>query len=86
LDLNPLLAEMNENNNYNKEEGNNSKVFPIGVRMSHIHLRVTHLERSIKFYHYKIGLEITSDWRSICAAFLYAGGYHHHIGINTGIV
>ncbi|HZD83312.1 MAG TPA: hypothetical protein VE076_10590, partial [Nitrososphaeraceae archaeon] len=39
--------------------------------------------RSIKFYHEKIGLDITVDWRSMGAAFLSAGGYHHHIGMNT---
>jgi catechol 2,3-dioxygenase len=79
LDLNSLLAEIN----YDKEERNNAKAFPTGARIGHIHLRVTNLERSIKFYHEKIGLDITVDWSSMGAAFLSAGGYHHHIGMNT---
>jgi catechol 2,3-dioxygenase len=82
LDWNSLLAEMNNNNN-KEEQRNNAKAFPTGARIGHIHLRVTNLERSIKFYHEKIGLDITVDWRSMGAAFLSAGGYHHHIGMNT---
>ena len=84
LDWNSLLAEMNNNNNNKEEQRNNdAKAFPTGARIGHIHLRVTNLERSIKFYHEKIGLDITVDWRSMGAAFLSAGGYHHHIGMNT---
>lgn len=82
LDLNSLLAEINYDNK--GEQRNNAKAFPTGARIGHIHLRVTNLERSIKFYHEKIGLDITVDWSSMGAAFLSAGGrYHHHIGMNT---
>ncbi|MGH9926972.1 MAG: hypothetical protein ACRD5B_16515, partial [Nitrososphaeraceae archaeon] len=37
----------------------------------------------IRFYHEKLGLDMTADWTSMGAAFLSEGGYHHHIGINT---
>jgi catechol 2,3-dioxygenase len=77
LDLNSLVSELN------KEERKNPKAFPTGARIGHMHIRVTNLERSIKFYHEKIGLDITSDWSSMGAAFLSAGGYHHHIVMNT---
>jgi catechol 2,3-dioxygenase len=78
LDLNSLVSE-----ELDKEERKNTEVFPTGARIGHIHLRVTNLERSIKFYHEKLGLDITLNWSSMGAAFLSAGGYHHHIGMNT---
>jgi catechol 2,3-dioxygenase len=77
LDLQSLLSEINE------DESKNAIPFPTGGRIGHIHLRVTNLERSIKFYHEKLGLDLTVDWRLMGAAFLSKGGYHHHIGINT---
>ena len=77
LDLDSLVSELKE------EERKNSRPFPSGARIGHMHLKVTNLERSEKFYREKIGLEITLDWSSMGAAFLSAGGYHHHIGINT---
>jgi catechol 2,3-dioxygenase len=78
LDLNSLVSELNK-----EEERKTPKAFPTGSRIGHMHIRVTNLERSIKFYYEKIGLDITSDWISMGAAFLSAGGYHHHIGMNT---
>jgi len=78
LDLDSLVSE-----ELNKEERENAKAFPNGARIGHIHLRVTNLEKSIKFYHDKLGLDITATWSSMGAAFLSAGGYHHHIGMNT---
>lgn len=77
LDLQSLLSELN------KDESRNVIPFPTGGRIGHMHLRVTNLERSIRFYHEKLGLDLTVDWRSMGAAFLSKGGYHHHIGINT---
>lgn len=83
LDLNSLLSEMTDNNDDN-EEKDNAEAFPAGARIGHMHLKVTNLERSIKFYHEKIGLDITVDWSSMGATFFSAGGiYHHHIAINT---
>jgi catechol 2,3-dioxygenase len=53
-----------------------------GVRIGHIHLRVADLDRSLAFYHGVLGFQITQRMGS-SAAFLSAGGYHHHIGLNT---
>jgi catechol 2,3-dioxygenase len=77
LNLRSLSEEVNE------EERNNAEAFSSGARIGHIHLSVTNLERSIKFYHEKLGLDITLNWRSMGAAFLSAGRCHHHIGMNT---
>lgn len=52
------------------------------TRIGHVHLKVTDLDRSIAFYRDVIGLEVTQRY-GIQAAFLSAGGYHHHIGLNT---
>jgi len=52
------------------------------VRIGHVHLTVSNLERSLKFYRGALGFEVTQRCgRS--AVFLSAGGYHHHIGLNT---
>jgi catechol 2,3-dioxygenase len=50
--------------------------------IGHVHLKVTDLERAIAFYRDVIGLDITQRYGDQ-AAFLSAGGYHHHIGLNT---
>jgi catechol 2,3-dioxygenase len=52
------------------------------VRMGHVHLRVADLERALGFYRDVLGFELTQRSGS-SAAFLSAGGYHHHIGLNT---
>jgi len=78
LDFQSLLGELGE-------EGARGKpaAFPAGAKIGHLHLRVTDLERSVKFYHEKLGLEIMMHVPQIGAAFLSAGGYHHHVGLNT---
>jgi catechol 2,3-dioxygenase len=52
------------------------------VRIGHVHLKVADLDRALKFYRDVLGLELTQRFGSQ-AAFLSAGGYHHHIGLNT---
>ena len=52
------------------------------VRIGHGHLKVADLERAIGFYHGVLGFEVTQRIGRE-AAFLSAGGYHHHIGLNT---
>jgi catechol 2,3-dioxygenase len=58
----------------------NSVIDP-GVRIGHVHLKVADLERSLRFYRDVLGFEVTTTRPG--AAFLSAGGYHHHIAINT---
>jgi catechol 2,3-dioxygenase len=52
------------------------------VDVGHVHLKVSDLERAIQFYSGVLGFELTQRYGSQ-AAFLSAGGYHHHIGLNT---
>ncbi len=53
-----------------------------GTRIGHVHLKVSDLERSTTFYTEVLGFEVTTRYGS-SAVFLSAGGYHHHIGLNT---
>lgn len=53
-----------------------------GTRIGHVHLKVADLERAIAFYRDVLGFELTQRYGTQ-AAFLSAGGYHHHIGLNT---
>ena len=52
------------------------------VRIGHVHLKVADLERAIGFYHGVLGFDVVQRLGD-AAAFLSAGGYHHHIGLNT---
>jgi catechol 2,3-dioxygenase len=52
-----------------------------GTRIGHVHLKVADLERALAFYCGVLGFELTQ--RRNGAAFISAGGYHHHIGLNT---
>lgn len=53
-----------------------------GTRIGHVHLKVADLERALQFYRDVLGFELTQRYGSQ-AAFVSAGGYHHHIGLNT---
>jgi len=52
------------------------------VRIGHVHLKVADLRRALRFYAGVLGLEVMQMWAD-SAAFLSAGGYHHHIALNT---
>ena len=55
---------------------------PAGTRMGHVHLHVGELEAASRFYHEVLGLD-RMVWSYPGALFLAAGGYHHHLGVNT---
>lgn len=61
---------------------NQSELISPETRIGHVHLKVADLERAVEFYKNVLGFEITSRIGD-SAAFLSAGGYHHHIGLNT---
>ncbi|SHG08127.1 catechol 2,3-dioxygenase [Arenibacter palladensis] len=60
----------------------NKYTIPAQARIGHVHLKVADLERSLDFYCNLLGFEVTTMYGSQ-AAFISAGGYHHHIGLNT---
>jgi catechol 2,3-dioxygenase len=53
-----------------------------GVTVGHVHLKVADIDRSLGFYRDVLGFELQERWGDE-AAFLSAGGYHHHVGLNT---
>jgi catechol 2,3-dioxygenase len=59
-----------------------SYTIPAQTRIGHVHLKVANIERSLQFYRDLLGFEITQRYGET-AVFISAGGYHHHIGLNT---
>lgn len=57
-------------------------IIPAQARIGHVHLKVADLQRAIDFYCRLLGFQITTMYGTE-AAFISAGGYHHHIGLNT---
>ena len=57
-------------------------VIPAATRIGHVHLKVSDIERSLAFYCGILGFELMMRYGPQ-AAFISAGGYHHHIGLNT---
>lgn len=55
---------------------------PSATRIGHVHLKVSDLERSLRFYCDLLGFDLITRYGKQ-AAFVSAGGYHHHIGLNT---
>ena len=58
------------------------KPIPAGTRIGHVHLKVADLNRALGFYCGVLGFELMQKYGTQ-AAFISAGGYHHHIGLNT---
>jgi catechol 2,3-dioxygenase len=61
---------------------NKNYIIPQQARIGHVHLKVSSIERSLEFYRDLLGFELTTMYGTQ-AAFISAGGYHHHIGLNT---
>ncbi len=76
LDLNDLLAQASQ------DESPWSGI-DAGTITGHVHLHVADLERAVNFYYRVIGLDINIASLEMGAGFLSAGGYHHHLGLNT---
>ena len=57
-------------------------IIPAQTKIGHVHLKVADIKRSLEFYCDLLGFELTTMYGTN-AAFISAGGYHHHIGLNT---
>lgn len=55
---------------------------PAGTRIGHVHLKVSNIDKALDFYVGLLGFEISQRYGAD-AVFISAGGYHHHIGLNT---
>jgi catechol 2,3-dioxygenase len=76
LDLDALFAHLSE--------GESLEVpMPRETRIGHVHLHVADLERAVDFYHGVLGFDVMGLVKDFRMAFVSAGGYHHHIGLNT---
>jgi catechol 2,3-dioxygenase len=62
--------------------GTNAQTIDSRVKIGHVHLKVAELDRALAFYQGVLGFEITVRMGK-SAVFLSAGGYHHHLGLNT---
>ena len=58
-----------------------SNAAPAGTTIGHIHLQVSDVQQAVQFYNGVLGFDITASFQG--AAFLSAGGYHHHLGLNS---
>jgi len=63
------------------QPGQNAPIHP-EARIGHVHLKVSDLERALRFYIGVLGFQLVTRYGTQ-AAFISAGGYHHHIGLNT---
>src|SRR5215207_205900 len=76
LDVDALLSHL-------KEDDRLDVPVPPETRMGHVHLHVRNVEEAVDFYHGVIGFDVMGIARPFRMGFVSAGGYHHHIGLNT---
>lgn len=76
LDVDALLSHL-------KEDDHLDFPIPPETRMGHVHLHVRDLDEAVDFYHGVLGFDVMGVAKAFRAAFVSAGGYHHHIGLNT---
>lgn len=76
LDVDALLSHL-------KEDDRLDVPIPPETRMGHVHLHVRNVDEAVDFYHGVIGFDVMGVARAFRMGFVSAGGYHHHIGLNT---
>ncbi|MBI5054338.1 MAG: VOC family protein [Chloroflexi bacterium] len=76
LDVEALFSHL-------KEDDRLDQAAPLETRVGHVHLHVGNVGKAVDFYHGIIGFDVMGMSKSFRAAFVSAGGYHHHLGLNT---
>ncbi|HUE99655.1 MAG TPA: VOC family protein [Anaerolineales bacterium] len=76
LDVDALLSHL-------KEDDRLDVPIPPETRLGHIHLHVRNIDEAVDFYHGVLGFDLMGVARAFRMGFVSAGGYHHHIGLNT---
>jgi len=66
-----------------KEDDRLDAPIPKATRIGHVHLHVRDIDEAVEFYHGVIGFDVMGLAKAFRAAFVSAGGYHHHVGLNT---
>jgi len=74
IDLEELFGHLREDDKLDQP-------LPPGTRMGHIHLHVSDVEEALRFYHDLVGFDVMGHVPGV--GFVSAGGYHHHVGLNT---
>lgn len=78
LDVNAVFKEL-------RPEDTLDAPAPEATKIGHVHLHVADIDDALRFYHDLLGFDVQGDTRAIGMAFVSAGGYHHHIGLNTWV-
>jgi catechol 2,3-dioxygenase len=76
LDLDDLFSHL-------KEDDKLDVSVPPEMHIGHVHLHVRDIQEAVDFYHGVIGFDVMGVSKSVQMAFVSAGGYHHHLGLNT---
>jgi catechol 2,3-dioxygenase len=76
LDVKALFENLREDDRLDQS-------FPPETRVGHVHLHVRNIEEAVEFYHGIIGFDVMGVAKAFRMAFVSAGGYHHHVGLNT---
>ncbi len=76
LDVDALLSHL-------KEDDRIDVPIPTETRIGHVHLHVRDVDEALDFYHGLLGFDIMGHAKNFRMGFVSAGGYHHHIGLNT---
>ncbi len=76
LDVDALFSHL-------KEDDKLDDPLPAETRVGHVHLHVRNVQEAVDFYHGIIGFDVMGNSSNFKAAFISAGGYHHHLGLNA---